>query len=194
MNAILRVALAAAALLLSSSPATAQPGTYPIGDGSAIEYTGRHLTGGWTGASRSVDGAISFDVASPEQTRIRVSAPVESFRSGNSSRDSNMFDAVNGSQHPHVLFESGRVTVDRWEARNGGWEGRWLVEGTLTFNGVASTIIVPVDVQAPAAGPISGSTEFPVLLSDHQVRRPRLLLSPIADEIRLRIRFVVQGS
>jgi len=194
MNAILRVALLAAALLPSPSFATAQPTTYPIGEGSTIEYTGRHLTGGWTGTTRSVDGAITFDAGAPDRTRIRVGAPVESFRSGNSSRDSNMFDAVNGSRHPDVRFESGRVTVERWEARNGGWEGRWLVEGTLTFNGVARPIVVPVDVQAPADGPISGSTEFPVLLSDHQVRRPRLLLSPIGDEIRLRVRFVVQGS
>jgi polyisoprenoid-binding protein YceI len=192
VNAITRTALVAAALLPWAAPAAAQPATYPIAEESTIEYSGRHLTGGWTGTSRSVDGAVTFDATQPAQTRIRVSAPVESFRSGNSSRDSNMFDAVSGSRHRDVHFESGQVTVERWEERDGGWEGRWLVEGTLTFNGVPRTVVVPVDVRAPASGPISASTEFPVLLSDHQVRRPRLLLAPISDEIRLRVRLAVQ--
>jgi polyisoprenoid-binding protein YceI len=178
---------------VAAIPATAQSFSYAVADGSTLSYTGRHITGSWTGTSAQVSGEVIMAGTSPESARIRISVPVESFDSGNSSRDSNMFDVVDAARHPRVTFESRQVRPgDDWRERNGVFEGTWIVDGNITFHGVSRPITVPVTVSMRPGAGLTARGSFDLSLTDHGVRRPRLLLTPIADAIVLRMELTLQ--
>jgi polyisoprenoid-binding protein YceI len=171
-------------LLVSvATPAVAQPATYVIDtESSLLSYTGRHFTGGWTGVSRAVTGMVIVDPADPSSARIELTAPVESFDSGNNSRDSNMLGAVRAHRHPEVRFVSERVRTEGWSRQGTTYSGRWLVDGRMSFHGQTRAVTIPVDVTI-AGDAFSGNATFDLTLTDFDVRRPRLLMTPISDSI-----------
>lgn len=143
---------------------------------SEISYAGSSFVHDWEGTSRRVTGTLAVDMARPEASRIEISAPVESFDSGNENRDSNMLDAVEAERYPNVSFVSSQITA--------GQGGTWTVRGTLSFHGRTKQIEIPVRVSGQN-GVFEGSGTFPISLTEFKVKRPKLLLKPIADEIQV---------
>lgn len=151
---------------------------------STLSYTGDHRMHGWTGVSNSVSGSLIVDPEQPASSRIEIVVPVESFDSGNSNRDSNMLDTVESDRYPDVQFVSEEIIVDQWEKTADGYSGTWRVIGPLTFHGQTQQVEIPVKVTG-RNGSFEASGEFQISLKAFGVRRPKLLLMPISDEIML---------
>ena len=69
---------------------------------SEISYTGSHPAHDWTGISSSFKGGIVCD--SFDDCIIKIQIPINSFDSGNSSRDSNMLYYVEANKFKYVTF------------------------------------------------------------------------------------------
>ena len=178
-------ALGLLALAALAVPAAAQVRTGTIDPRtSTLAYSGHHRLHEWTGRSRDVRGTVAFDPAVPGGARVTITVPVESFDSGNASRDSNMMDEVNVDDHPDVRFVSDRVEVLSWAPVAGGHRGEWRVFGHLTFHGQTRPVALPVTVTLNGAA-FEAHAAFPLSLATYGVRRPKLMGIQIDDALTL---------
>ena len=113
-----------------------------------------------------------------------IKAPIASFDSGNDNRDSNMLDVVNELDYQHVTFTSESIEVTEWNATGDGYTGHWQVSGTLDFHGQRRPLTIPATVTI-SSGQFQAVAEFPVSLEEHKVKRPKLLLVPIKDNLQM---------
>ncbi len=185
LMAAMGVTLLAAAL---TTPLAAQQAV-SLDASSTLSYTGRHPAHSWTGTSRQVTGTLTFDPARPAQTRITVVVPVESFDSGNASRDSNMLDAVEVEDYPEVRFEGTTVEVVEWAPTAEGYAGMLRVRGQLTFHGRTNLVEMLVAVRVVGSR-FEAEARFSITLSRYDVKRPRLLFRAIDDAIELEAHLV----
>jgi polyisoprenoid-binding protein YceI len=161
----------------------AQPVTLLVDtQNSVISYTGNAIMHNWTGVSRSVTGTLAIDMVNPANSRIELWAPIESFDSGNSNRDSNMLDAVEVEKYPTVRFVSTQVAT-------GAEPGTWQVSGDLTLHGQTLPIELPVQV-AYNNGRFEARGAFETSMTQFGIRRPRVMLARVGDV--LRVEFTIQ--
>lgn len=171
-------------------PVPAQTGSTSVDtQSSVLSYTGSAPLHDFTGVSHSVEGTLDLNLLDPSKSQITISVPVGSFDSGNSNRDSNMLDAVEVDRHPEVRFVSESIQPDSWAAE--AQQGRWIVSGNLTFHGRTHLIEVPVDV-AVNDETFQAKGTFDVSLTRFDVERPRILLMPIGDTLRMK--FTIQAA
>jgi len=177
--------LLALALVLAfcATPATAQPALVDT-EASMLEYRGRHPSHNWRGTSRRVTGEVVYDAANPAASRIMISAPIASFDSGNGTRDANMRKLLNEPENPNVTFTSETVKVTTSRTTDEGHAGTWQVSGTLDFNGQRRPLTIPVEVTV-SGGQLRAVAAFPVSLTAHEVKRPKLLFVPMRDTLEM---------
>ncbi len=162
----------------------AQPITVTvIPESSFVAYTGHHTLHSWRGVSHSISATIRLNRTDPSNSYVDIRIPVESFDSGNPNRDSNMLEVVEVDRFPDVRFVLQEAVLDSLEASTDTlYRACWRVRGALTFHGVTRVIEVPVNIQITRKR-LTAHTTFSLKLSDFKIRRPRLLLIPIRDEI-----------
>ncbi len=109
-------------------------------------------------------------------SKIRVSADVLKFDTGNSSRDSHAMEAVQSRKYPRVTFESTAIKPET--------DG-YAVSGNLTFHGQTRPVSFHVTPKTTAKRiEITGS--FDVKLSDFGVERPSLMFVRTQDKLTLK--------
>jgi polyisoprenoid-binding protein YceI len=116
---------------------------------------------------------LSADTVS---SKIRVSADVKNFDSGNSNRDSHALETVEYRKYPKVTFVSTSIKP----ARDG-----YDVAGDLTFHGQTRPVgfhVVPK--VTPERIEIAG--QFSVKLTEFGVERPSLMFVPTKDDLTIR--------
>ncbi|MEM1096395.1 MAG: YceI family protein [Bacteroidota bacterium] len=177
--------LLAFALVLAccAMPAQAQTATVDT-EASMLEYRGRHPSHNWRGTSQQVSGEVAYDAADPAASRIMITAPIASFDSGNGTRDANMRKLLNEPENPNVTFTSERVAVTASSTTDDGYTGTWEVAGTLDFNGQRRPLTIPVEVTV-SGGQLRAVAAFPVSLTVHEVKRPKLLFVPMRDTLEM---------
>jgi polyisoprenoid-binding protein YceI len=141
---------------------------------STLSYQLVHPMHKITGVSKDFQCVVEL---SPDtvSSKIQVSAAVSGFDSRNSSRDSHMLEVVEGMKYPRVEFASESVKPEG--------DG-YRVAGTLKFHGVSKPINFHVTPHAQGSKvEITGA--FDVSLTEFKVDRPRLLMVPVHDDIRI---------
>lgn len=166
-------------------PARAQATVFAVDAArSTLAYTGHHPAHSWTGTSREVSGALTLDPGAPAQARIEVRVPVQSFDSGNATRDAKMLRLVEAASYPAVTFVSEAVVVEAWTKTETGYAGAWRVRGRLTFHGQTHPVEIPATVRIEG-GQLKAEGTFSVSLKQFQIDRPRLLFVPVKEFIDL---------
>ena len=182
--------LAAAALALSLGAAASAQATYRIDPArSEIVYSMSHPAHDWTGESHRVAGTLT--VAGTAVTGGRVSAPVQSFTSGNRSRDSHMAEATESYLYPDVTFAARTVTL--LPASQQTAAANATVAGTLTFHDVSRPVTVPVRIDV-SGGQAHLTGDFEVTMTEFNIERPSLLGIKTKDWIGLRLDLVARAS
>ncbi len=127
------------------------------------------------GVTKDLDCTVDL---SPDTvtSKIRVSADVLKFDSGNSNRDSHALETIEYRKYPKVGFASTSIKP----ARDG-----YDVAGDLTFHGQTRPVSFHV-VPKITAERIEIAGQFVVKLSDYGVKRPSLMLVPVKDELTIR--------
>lgn len=109
-------------------------------------------------------------------SKIRVSADVLTFDSGNSNRDSHAMEVVEYRKYPKVSFASTSIKP----AQDG-----YDVAGDLTFHGRTRPVNFHV-VPKRTADRIEIAGQFTVKLTEFGVKRPSLMLVPVKDDLTIR--------
>jgi polyisoprenoid-binding protein YceI len=112
--------------------------------------------------------------------RIRASADIAGFNTGNSNRDSHAMEVVDAIKYPKVEFSGAAM------AKEGAG---YRVTGKLRFHGKEkdiSFIMTPKD----EGNKVTVTGAMTVLLSDYEVSRPSLLLVPVKNEMQIEIKAV----
>jgi polyisoprenoid-binding protein YceI len=166
------VAFACAALAQDTAPSL-----YGIRDGS-ITYTLVHKLHEVRGTTHKLEGLAKIQPGAP--TLVQVRAPVASFDSGNSNRDSHMREATHEAAHPYVEVKG---TLPPLQLPLTG-PTRLPLEAKVELNGETERQTIPVTL-APEGSGIRAKFSFPVSLDAHHVERPELLLVKVDDKVNI---------
>lgn len=177
--------------LVVASRAAAVPlpgGTYRIlPDQSRVGFTALK----WSmfeieGLFRTHRGAIVFDPAAPERSRVSWEVDVASIATGSDDRDRALRaeSFLDAAHHPRMRFESTSVR----RAADGALE----VEGTLTIRGVTrplrSTVRLLGGREVPGEGFLAGfATEFTIDRRDYGVLGGSLSRQMIGNDVRIHL-------
>jgi polyisoprenoid-binding protein YceI len=142
---------------------------------SSLTYVLIHPMHTIKGVTRDFDCKVDLS-GDTVSSKIRVSADVKTFDSGNSSRDSHALEAIQGLKYPRVTFESRSIKPD---------SGGYTVAGDLTFHGKTRPIAFHVTPTVEKEK-IEIAGTFDILLSDYGVERPSLMFVKCKDNLTLR--------
>ena len=154
---------------------------------SVISYTGSHPAHDWTGVSSNFKAGIICNDSSLNECFIKVAAPLKSFDSNNSSRDSNMLLYTDSNKYPYVKFISDQFSIS--SSLSKGFE----LSGELEFHGVKKNISTNV-ILSIQENMILGRAEFSLSLEDYNIDRPELLFIPISDELKITCKLLCNKS
>ena len=145
-------------------------------DSSTISYKGYHPAHNWSGVSEKLKGGVICKDSTLLDCIIKVIAPLDSFDSGSSGRDSNMLFYTESNKYPFVKFTSNSFNIKDMI----GGENDLL--GVLEFHGIKDTISTRINILNQKAI-LSGKAQFTISLDHYNVDKPQLLFVPISDNI-----------
>ena len=123
---------------------------------------------------------VNIDTASKEIKQTLVEAPVTSFDSGNSNRDSHAMEVIDAIKYPVAKFLSSDIV----------YKGDTLiVSGAMTFHGITKNIIFDA-VQKMDGNKLEIDGSFKLSLTAYKVDRPTLLMMPVDDLLTFTIKEV----
>jgi polyisoprenoid-binding protein YceI len=170
------------ALLVTSGALIAAPSVVE----KRIDFTIEHPFKTFYGEART----IQIDGIEPSITRgaISISAPftvtipILSLKTGNASRDSNMYRVLGHPDQKSVVAKFSTIRLN---------QDAFSVTGTLAINGHEHPFETKGSVTREGESFLF-TGEFPVSLTKYEVERPELLLVPIDDTVKVSYRFRIQ--
>ena len=153
---------------------------YDIKD-SQITYYGNHYLHKWEGSTSQVNGSLEYNITT-NQYSCSVAIPINTFSSGNDSRDSNMLIYCKAYDFPNVSFESKSIQVDKSSIN---------IEGIIEFAGVKKVIKTKARLINLQDSVFSIEGEFEILLSEFGIERPSLMFVKIEDSVK--IKYSIKG-
>ena len=147
-----------------------------------VSYYGSHPLHDWKGMSTSINGEIIFEAIS-KNYRCLIEVPVESFKSKNGNRDSNMLIYANALEHPKILFKSTNINIESGFAK---------ITGMMEFAGKEKEIISNAKVEINDEIIVEG--DFIINLSDFDIKRPSLMFLKIDDQIKIEYKMNVKNK
>ena len=127
-----------------------------------------------------------------QDRRFSFSIPVNTFEGFNSSLQKTHFneDYLETDTYPQATFK-GKII----EEVDLGTEGQYRIraKGKLDIHGLTMDRIIRCDLQVKP-GRITVAAEFTVALDDHDIKIPSIVHQKIAEEIQVKIDFVLQAS
>jgi len=145
-------------------------------DSSTISYKGYHPAHNWSGVSEKLKGGVICKDSTLLDCIIKVIAPLDSFDSGSSGRDSNMLFYTESNKYPFVKFTSNSFNIKDMI----GGENNLL--GVLEFHGIKDTISTRINILNQKTI-LYGTAQFTISLDRYNVDKPQLLFVPISDNI-----------
>ncbi|MFQ6552152.1 YceI family protein [Aestuariibius insulae] len=153
---MIRTALAAAATLVFTSPAFAEPEAYTLDSShSQVVFSYNHLGFSTTyGMFSGFEGEIMFDEENPENSSVNVSMPVTMMFTGWEQRDQHFMseDFFNASAQAEsgndmVSFESTSITVTGDDTAD--------ITGNLTMNGITNEVVLATTLNKADVNPMA---------------------------------------
>lgn len=164
-------------VILLSLPITHHAQIFSSDTGYA-EVKGTTPMSSYTGKSHDLHGRINL-----ESKHVKFHLPLETIKTGNSTRDRHMREALETDQFPKAKF-SGQIVGDFPEQ---GESGEVQVKGIFTIHGVTKTIEVTGTINhSPDA--IRVKAAFPIKITQYDIERPGFLFVSVHDKHRIKIR------
>jgi polyisoprenoid-binding protein YceI len=139
---------ALAAALCAPAPAGATSYTVDHAH-TGVTFQVRHLFTYVDGRFKAFDGSIEFDLAHPENTKIKGTVDVASIDTNNAKRDDHLrsADFFHVAEHPTITFESTKVSDVDAAAKTA------KVHGNLTIRGVTKAVVLQASFLGAATDP-----------------------------------------
>lgn len=142
---------------------------------SQISYKGEHPLHSWEGTSREINFKMDCEKNICE---LFISVPLNSFDSGNDSRDSNMLYYTESLLYPNVSFKSKKFNF------NSVNDTSIDMSGILDFHGIQKEIPIKVSLSKESNSFI-GKCDFDIDITSFNVERPSLLMMKISEIIKI---------
>lgn len=198
-----RARLPILSVLLSTTltgPALAAEFVIPPGSLQLVEFESEAPVENIRGLSTEAKGEITLDLADPSGAKARVSVPVASLRTGNTTRDEDLRAKMwlDAAGHPEIAFTVDQVALDAKGPLAPGAVTTGRVKGQLSIKGTTRAFDIPVKLAYVAASDklkrayIPGNAlrikgEFPLALADFGVVPPAHILGvKVADTVSIR--------
>ena len=147
---------------------------------STLMYSMKHPMHDWEAKSKDSKCVIVYNNNSQKIEAVAVIAPVKSFDSGNSNRDSHAIEVLDALKYPNITFSAANIQE----------EGENLtIKGNLTFHGVTK----PVELKAKKTltkSSIKVDGAFEINMDDYGVEPPGLMGIKTNKEIKLKYSMV----
>lgn len=141
-----------------------------------VSYRGNHPFHRWEGRSSAVRSKIQV-IGDQLAVPFTVSVPVQSFDSGNRSRDRHAWELLGGPAYPDIVFRVERTSGFPTSPQI-------TLDGMLTLNGVTRPLTVTFVLQK-RTDTLRFTGSFPVKLSDFRIPIASFLYIPIDERIDL---------
>lgn len=174
------------ALLLAATPAAR---TFAVDAGaSTLRYHVVHKLHTVEGTSHALEGRA---VVQPDgRVLVMVRAPVASFGSGDSNRDTHMQEVLEVGAHPFVVFKG--LATEPALAGAAAAAPPLDVQGELVLHGVKQPVDVPVKLELRPDGTAHATARLEVSLDAHRIERPSLLFVKVDDTCRVDVDLVLR--
>jgi polyisoprenoid-binding protein YceI len=145
--------------------------------GSTIKLDGTSTVHDWTVESQIIKGTMEVPAdfatdssSAAKNTKVEVTIPVRSLKSGKSAMNSIMWEAMKMKEHPNIEYK-----LLELKPRSGGAQGtsaQFDATGTLKVAGVTRTNTIPVTIEKVDAtkAKVSGTTT--VKMTDFGIKPP----------------------
>ena len=167
-----------------------------VPDGAEVVFTSKAPLETFKGRTRLVSGWVEFD---PENLRgpIRGEIVVDlaSLDTGKNKRNRHMRENhLETDRHPtaHLQPEAVLMATSATIPAAGAVELR--LRSTFELHGVTRPLECPVWLHRQDNGDVVVEAAFPVLLSDHDIERPKFLVMKLADEQKVDVRFTLRRA
>jgi polyisoprenoid-binding protein YceI len=140
---------------------------------SFIRYTLKHPMHESIGTSKDFLANCYYDNTSKKIVKLVVAAPVASFDSQNSSRDSHALETLEATKFPKVSFVSKAIKEEA---------GDVTIVGTLDFHGIKKEITIKAK-QTESDKKIILSGSFNVSLDKFNVEKPSMMGVAVEDNL-----------
>jgi YceI-like protein len=141
------------------------------------------------GEARGLEGSVvaelldgGFDLSTPP--KISLALPVEALKSGNRLEDAEMMRRVDARRYPTIRGEVQEVK------ENG--DGRYLVQGALTFHGVTRSEEGEITIQVTDDHTLVLEGEQTFDIRDYEVDPPKILMLRVHPNVKVRVRVVAE--
>jgi polyisoprenoid-binding protein YceI len=138
------------------------------------------------GRATQLSGEVEVEVVDGrpgKSLRGRIEVPVDGLRSGNPLEDRELHRRADARRFPAILGEVRSATSDG--------DGRFRVEGDVTFHGVTQSVTGEVRVSVEGDRlVVEGEHVFDV--RDFGITPPRILMLRVEPDVTVRIRLVVE--
>lgn len=141
---------------------------------------GKTSIASYTGSSDSLEGTLNLS-----SREVDFKIPLESIKTGNGTRDKDMYKVLETSEFPYATF-SGKIDEDfnMQQEEN----QKILVKGVFSIHGVTHPLEVTVDLK-PTTDGVLFYTFWPINITDYGIRRPSIFFMKVVDEHRI----VIEG-
>lgn len=185
---------ALAALILTLGVVTAAHGevqsyTVAPGKGQEVVFESKAPMESFEGRTNQASGTIAVDFGNlGAGCEVRVAVDMASLKTGIGMRDTHMRERhLETETYPQAVFTGNRVVAATPAILVPGGTARVTVAGTFDLHGVSREVELPVDLALAADGTLTVRTQFNVLLTDHKIDRPKVLMLKLADEQKVSV-------
>ena len=145
--------------------------------GSKVTVDGTSTVHDWTVESRIVKGTMevpadfaSNPAAAAKNTKVEITIPVRSLKSGKTSMNNIMWEAMKMKEHPNIVYKLVELTP-----KSGGAQGssaQFDAKGTLTVAGVTRTNTMPVTIEKAGETKAKATGTTTVKMTDFGIKPP----------------------
>jgi polyisoprenoid-binding protein YceI len=164
--------------------------------GGEVVFTSKAPLETFKGRTGLIRGWIDWnpaDLTAPLDGEIVVD--LASLDTGKNKRNEHMRDNhLETDRFPTATLRPVVVLSDAPSALPPGSEADIRLRGTFDLHGVTRTLECDVHLRRDGVDAVTVTTEFPVLLSDHDIERPKFLVMKLADEQQVSVTFKLQPA
>ena len=172
----------------------------PGSDATRVEFESRAPLETFHGRTDQASGHVILDPAAlGDSIQVVVVVDMASLDTGINKRNQDMRENhLETDRFPTATFRGGRLVGDHPTVLPPDESVDLEVEGTFTLHGVGREVRWPVTLTYSAHGArpsIRVTSQFPVTLADHEIKRPRFLFMKLGEtqQVTVDILFVSTG-
>ena len=183
-NKVILLTVLLSMLLLSAGASLAAHFDIVVGEQSKIIFKSKAPLEKFDGKTKKLSGFFEADLANlGGAVTLEVEIDLASFDTGKKKRNKHMRENhLETDKFPKAWFRAGSIKSASKISLAGGESVTIVLSGKLDLHGVEKAHDVTLQLTQASDGSVRIQGEFPVKLSEHDIKRPKFLVMKLADE------------